>query len=176
MQYSDPTIDFPTRLLCQLLVEGVHFSASFALIAWLRKRFPGHFEATTKANELIMRDEGLHAKMACVLLKRELAVGKTVHLLELIVRQAVKLEQEFIKDAFQGERLFMLNEDSLCLHVQVVADHWMTELGLEKIWRTPQQFDWLETSALENKSNFFETRVTEYQRLERDAFSTDVDF
>jgi ribonucleoside-diphosphate reductase beta chain len=77
--HSDPSNDFQTRLLCQLLVEGVHFSASFALIAWLRKRFPGHFEATTKANELIMRDEGVHAKMACTLLKRELDAGKTVH-------------------------------------------------------------------------------------------------
>ena len=70
----------------------------------------------------------------------------------------------------------MLNQDSLCLHVQVVADHWMAELGLAKIWRTPQQFDWLEGSTLENKSNFFETRVTEYQRLNRDAFSIDADF
>ena len=58
--HSDPSNDFQTRLLCQLLTEDIHFLASFALIAWLRKRFPGRFEATTKANELIMRDEGLH--------------------------------------------------------------------------------------------------------------------
>ena len=176
MSHSDPSNDFQTRLLCQLLVEGVHFSASFALIVWLRKRFPGRFEATTKANELIMRDEGMHAQMACELLRRQLAAGNTIKLLELMVRQAVKLEQDFIRDAFRGERLFMMSQESLCLHVQVVADYWMLELGLEAIWNTPQQFDWLEGSTLESKRNFFETRVIEYQRIDRCAFTTEEDF
>ena len=176
MQYSDPSNDFQTRLLCQLLVEGVHFSASFALIAWLRRRHPGRFEATTKANELIMRDEGLHAKMACSLLKRELNAGKTVEQLIPIVKEAVRLEQAFIRGAFRGEWLFLLNEDILCLHVQTVADYWLTELGQAKIYGTPNQIDWLEGSTLECKSNFFETRPTEYQRLDRCEFSIDADF
>ena len=176
MSHSDPSNDFQTRLLCQLLAKGVHFSASFALIAWLRTRFPGRFEAITKANELIMRDEGMHTQMACKLLRHHLDAGNTIKLLQLMVRQALKFEQEFIRDAFRGEKLFMMNQESFCLHVQVVADYWMVELGLDAIWNTPQPFDWLERSILESKTNFFETRVTEFQRLDRCAFTTEENF
>ena len=66
--------------------------------------------------------------MACTLLKRELSTGKTVEQLIPIVKEAVRLEQTFIRDSFRGERLFLLNEDILCLHVQTVADYWLTEL------------------------------------------------
>ena len=135
----------------------------------MRSDHPGRFEATTKANELIMRDEGLHAKMACTLLKRELSAGNAVEQLIPIVKEAVRLEQAFIRDTFRGERLFLLNEDILCLHVQTVADYWLTELGQAKIYGTPNQIDWLEGSTLE-------TRVTEYQRLDRCKFSIDADF
>ena len=46
-------------------MEGVHFSGSFASIFWLKKR--GLMPGLTFSNELISRDEGLHADFACML-------------------------------------------------------------------------------------------------------------
>ena len=46
-------------------VEGIHFSGSFAAIFWLKKR--GLMPGLTFSNELISRDEGLHADFACLL-------------------------------------------------------------------------------------------------------------
>ena len=46
-------------------VEGIHFSGSFASIFWLKKR--GLMPGLTFSNELISRDEGLHADFACML-------------------------------------------------------------------------------------------------------------
>ena len=46
-------------------MEGIHFSGSFASIFWLKKR--GLMPGLTFSNELISRDEGLHADFACML-------------------------------------------------------------------------------------------------------------
>ena len=46
-------------------VEGIHFSGSFCAIFWLKKR--GLMPGLTFSNELISRDEGLHADFACML-------------------------------------------------------------------------------------------------------------
>lgn len=46
-------------------VEGILFSGSFCAIFWVKKR--GLMPGLTFSNELISRDEGLHADFACLL-------------------------------------------------------------------------------------------------------------
>ena len=152
---------YAQRCIVQLCVEGIHFSSSFAIIAWLRKRFPGKFQATCKSNELIMRDEGMHAQMAAALYHQCADKLSTERASELI-QDAVLCEQKFVRDCFQGKRLWGINADSLCAHVEHVADYWLAYLGMEKVYNTKSQFDWMESSTLDGKSNFFEQRVTEY--------------
>merc|ERR1712070_321898 len=56
---------FAERLLAFAAVEGVLFSRSFCAVYWLKKR--GLMPGLTFSNELISRDEGLHAEFACLL-------------------------------------------------------------------------------------------------------------
>merc|ERR1719236_73001 len=56
---------FAERLVAFAAVEGVLFSGSFCAIYWLKKR--GLMPGLTFSNELISRDEGLHAEFACLL-------------------------------------------------------------------------------------------------------------
>jgi ribonucleotide reductase beta subunit family protein with ferritin-like domain len=70
---------------------------------------------------------------------------------------------------------------------QFVADRLLVQLGVDKVWNTPNPFDWMESISLQGKTNFFERRVGEYQRngvmaKQEDAsfqnfhFTTEVDF
>ena len=55
---------FADRIIAFACVEGIFFSGSFAAIFWLKKR--GLMPGLTFSNELISRDEGLHAEFACL--------------------------------------------------------------------------------------------------------------
>merc|ERR1719387_3367182 len=81
---------FAERLLAFACVEGILFSGSFCAIYWLKKR--GLMPGLTFSNELISRDEGLHADFACLLyrmLQNQLS-DETAH---QIIRGAVTVEQ-----------------------------------------------------------------------------------
>ena len=58
-------LSFAERLVAFSAVEGILFSGSFCAIYWLKKR--GLMPGLTFSNELIARDEGLHADFACML-------------------------------------------------------------------------------------------------------------
>ena len=57
--------NFAERLVAFAAVEGIFFSGSFCSIFWMKKR--GLLPGLTFSNELINRDEGLHADFAVFL-------------------------------------------------------------------------------------------------------------
>ena len=50
-------------------------------------------------------------------------------------------------------------------YIEFVADRLLTTLGHSKIFNSSNPFDWMEMISLQGKTNFFEKRVGEYQRL-----------
>ncbi|KAK9789024.1 hypothetical protein WJX73_000869 [Symbiochloris irregularis] len=151
---------FAERLVAFACVEGIHFSGSFCAIFWLKKR--GLMPGLTFSNELISRDEGLHADFACLLyscLRHPLSEG-TVH---AIVGDAVALEREFCTEALSCA-LVGMNADLMSRFIKFVADRLLTALGYSKLYNVTNPFDWMEMISLQGKTNFFERRVGEYQR------------
>ena len=65
VQWMNRERSFAERLVAFAAVEGVLFSGSFCALFWLKKR--GLMPDLTFSNELISRDEGLHADFACLL-------------------------------------------------------------------------------------------------------------
>ena len=75
-------------------------------------------------------------------------------------------------------------------YIEFVADRLLVALGVEKLWNTPNPFDWMELISLQGKTNFFEKRVSEYQKAgvmssvgdskenaaSSNAFALDADF
>lgn len=90
---SDDRSTFAERLIAFAAVEGIFFSGSFASIFWLKKR--GLMPGLTFSNELISRDEGLHTDFACLLFTH-LRRRPHPETIEKIIREAVKIEQEFL--------------------------------------------------------------------------------
>ncbi|KAA0710493.1 Ribonucleoside-diphosphate reductase subunit M2 B [Triplophysa tibetana] len=158
---SDTNSTFGERLVAFAAVEGIFFSGSFAAIYWLKKR--GLMPGLTHSNELISRDEGLHCNFAC-LMHSYLVKKPSPDRIKDIITKAVGIEQEFLTEALPVD-LIGMNCSLMKLYIEFVADRLLTDLGLPKVYRSENPFDFMESISLEGKTNFFEKRVAEYQRL-----------
>merc|ERR1712222_315376 len=160
VQWMNRQSSFAQRLVAFSAVEGILFSGSFCAIYWLKKR--GLMPGLTFSNELISRDEGLHAEFACLLygtLKRQLP-EEIVH---DIIRGAVDVERRFICEALSCD-LIGMNNELMTRYIEFVADRLLTALGHSKLFGSSNPFDWMDLISLQGKTNFFEKRVGEYQK------------
>jgi ribonucleoside-diphosphate reductase beta chain len=170
--------NFAERLIAFAAVEGIFFSGSFCSIFWLKKR--GLMPGLSFSNELISRDEGLHCDFACLLFN-QLTNKIPVSQIQEIIADAVAIEKDFVRDAIPV-RLIGMNADLMCQYIEFVADRLLLSLNCPKIYDATNPFDFMELISLQNKTNFFEKRVAEYQKAgvtgnrEDNEFSLDADF
>jgi len=153
---------FGTRLVAFACVEGIFFSGAFCAIFWLKKR--GLMPGLTFSNELISRDEGLHTQFA-VALFHTLSEKPHPDVIKSIIVGAVSLEKEFICDALPCS-LIGMNAKMMSQYIEFVADRLAVQLGLKKIYGTPNPFDFMDLISLEGKTNFFEKKVSDYSRVQ----------
>ena len=73
-----------------------------------------------------------------------------------------------------------MNADLMNQYIEFVADRLAIQLGIEPIYNTLNPFDFMEMISLEQKTNFFESRVSEYSLAEKsgkeNAFDSDNEF
>jgi len=181
VQWMNQENSFAERVVAFAAVEGILFSGSFCAIYWLKKR--GLMPGLTFSNELISRDEGLHAEFACLIygmLQNKLPED-VVH---SIIAGAVEVERHFICEALSCD-LIGMNSDLMTRYIEFVADRLLTALGHSKLFGATNPFDWMELISLQGKTNFFEKRVGEYQKAgvmtngadeNSRGFALDVDF
>jgi ribonucleoside-diphosphate reductase subunit M2 len=182
IQWMQKENSFAERIIAFAAVEGILFSGSFCAIYWLKKR--GLMPGLTFSNELISRDEGLHAEFACLLygmLQNKLP-DDVVH---QMIRGAVEVERRFICEALSCD-LIGMNNELMTKYIEFVADRLLVSLGHPKLFDAVNPFDWMELISLQGKTNFFEKRVGEYQKAgvmaatgdktEAVGFALDVDF
>ncbi|KDE07185.1 ribonucleoside-diphosphate reductase small chain [Microbotryum lychnidis-dioicae p1A1 Lamole] len=157
---SDDRSIFGERLIAFAAVEGIFFSGSFASIFWLKKR--GLMPGLTFSNELISRDEGLHTDFACLLFSH---LERRPHpdTVALIIKEAVEIEKEFLTEALPCG-LIGMNAKLMCQYIEFVADRLLVALGNPKVWNAENPFDFMNMISLEGKTNFFEKRVSDYQK------------
>lgn len=165
---------FAQRLVAFAAVEGIFFSASFCAIYWLKFRgttsqkndgslLPG----VCKFNELISRDEGMHQSFACDMYLKECERDPTQALTESeikkIVGEAVEYEKQFATESLPVNLLGM-NGDSMCKHIEVVADRLLGQLKCSKMYNATEPFSWMDLISMNRKTNFFEERPSEYAK------------
>merc|ERR1711937_74323 len=160
VQWMNDDNCFAERIVAFAAVEGILFSGSFCAIYWLKKR--GVMPGLTFSNELISRDEGLHADFACLLYSM-LENKLPDDIVYDIINGAVETEKEFICDALSCD-LIGMNSDLMTTYIKFVADRLLVALGHPKIYYVSNPFDWMELISLQGKTNFFEKRVGESQK------------
>jgi ribonucleotide reductase beta subunit family protein with ferritin-like domain len=60
-------------------------------------------------------------------------------------------------------------------YIAFVADRLLVQLGVEKVYKVANPFDFMELISLEGKTNFFEKKVSEYSRPTENAESIRFD-
>ena len=160
---------FAERLIAFAAVEGIFFSGSFCSIFWLKKR--GLMPGLAFSNELISRDEGLHCEFACLLHNKYITNKVSQERITQIITEAVEIEKEFVTDSLPVS-LIGMNAKLMQQYIEFVADYWLSELGCNKFYNADNPFDFMDMLSLQNKSNFFEKRTSEYQKPK----DRDIDF
>ena len=67
-------------------------------------------------------------------------------------------------------------------YIEFVADRLLLSLGVSKFYKSKNPFEWMDMISLQGKTNFFEKRVSEYQKagvmanLKEKEFTIDADF
>ena len=152
---------FPRRLVAFACVEGIFFSSSFAAIYWIKKR--GVLSGLTFSNELISRDEALHTEFAVYLYMTYLRNSLQEQEILDMIQEAVQIETAFIEEALP-KRLIGMNAGSMSQYVQFVGDRLAAQLGCTRLpYQSSNPFAFMETLGMTGKTNFFESRPTEYQ-------------
>jgi ribonucleotide reductase beta subunit family protein with ferritin-like domain len=181
---DDEYSSFGTRLIAFAVLEGIFFSGSFCAIFWIKEKniLPG----LCKSNEFISRDEGIHRDFAILLYnilknRNDYDLKCNDEIIINIIKEAVNIEKEFIMDSFNC-RLIGMNADEMCKYIEFVADNLLMNLDINKLYNATNPFLFMENIGLENKTNFFEHRVTEYSKanstatIEETSLTLDDDF
>ena len=78
-----------------------------------------------------------------------------------------------------------MNAKLMCQYIEFVADRLLLSLGNTKVYNSANPFDFMENISLSGKTNFFEKRVSDYQKAgvmassnkdKADVFALDEDF
>jgi ribonucleotide reductase beta subunit family protein with ferritin-like domain len=163
-RYIQGSDRFAERLVAFICVEGIHFSGAFCAIYWFRTR--NLLSGLCFSNELISRDEALHTEFG-IALYRKLTNRLSESEVHQIIREAVAIETEFIIEALPC-RLLGMNSGLMTQYIQFVADRLCVQLGYKKIWNAVNPFSFMETISIERKTNFFESKVSEYALATRE--------
>ncbi len=167
---------FAERLIAFAAVEGIFFSGAFCSIYWLKKR--GLMPGLTFSNELISRDEGVHCDFAVHLHNHHLVNKVPKARITDIIVDALNIEREFITESLPVS-LIGMNATLMTQYLEFVADRLLVELGCERVYNSANPFDFMDMISLQGKTNFFEKRVSEYQKagvLNNDSESQKISF
>ena len=159
-------------------MEGTQFYGLFGMILSLYRQ--GKLPGIGTMFRYTLRDESNHIELFRRLL-REL-VGENPELwtadfreeLRELMREAVALEQAFIADCLPVEAVGLSRED-FCRYIDYIADRRLEGAGLAPLTGgVDNPLPWLaELMDVQREQNFFEGRVTEYQKASALALVAD---
>ena len=154
------------------LTEGVMFQGLFAIIFWFRKTYKGKFLGLTKANELISRDENLHAEFMLLLIKllrdEEKCSPrggwiddryKVVSLVEDLV--------DIISDLYKTilpRPILDLTSEGLINYTKGWANVVLIAVGHNPRYTDTESLDFMNVTSMYRKTNFFEGKEVGYQK------------
>jgi ribonucleoside-diphosphate reductase beta chain len=150
-------------------MEGTQFYGLFGMVLSLyrQNKFPG----IGQMFRYTLRDESNHIEVFRNLIMDLIEENEDVWTSEFkeelrdLMREAVALEKEFIRDCLPVNSVG-LSADEFCQYIDYIADRRLEDVGLAPISEGAENpFPWLaEMMDIKKEQNFFEGRVTEYQK------------
>jgi ribonucleoside-diphosphate reductase subunit M2 len=165
------------RLVAGAAVEGIMFCASFAVLFWLRQQ--NVLKGVTAFNSFIARDEDLHARFACALVRDYLAArparARVLEIFESAVAAVDLFVDEFLPAPARLPSLGGAAE--MRAYVRCQADYVLGLLGEAPHWRAANPYPFIEAAALHSAAigNFFEMRIDTYCKVADMSFAVAAD-
>jgi len=117
----------------------------------------------TFSNELISRDEGMHSDFAVYLHNNHIVNKVSKKRITEILVDALNIERVFITESLPVS-LIGMNSKLMTQYLEFVTDRLLIDFECDKVYGAKNPFDFMELISLEGKTNFFEKRVSEYQK------------
>ena len=153
------------RLIAFIGMEGISFSGAFCAIFWLIQN--GKMLGLAMANQFISRDEGKHTDTG-IEVDRLLLDKAETDVVHAIFKELVDIEIEFITSAIPC-KLIGMNSDSMILYIKFVANRLLKLLGRPILYENVvNPFPFMDRICLENKTDFFKHRPSEYNKSKLD--------
>lgn len=151
-------------------LEGLQFYGLFALLLSLgrQNKFPG----ISQMFRYTLRDESNHIELLRKIfltgIEENLTLERKNYLLEecaALLFTSVEIEKEFIEDCIDGKATG-IDKESFFKYIEYIANRRAEGVGLTPLYRSEKNpFPWLsEAIDLKKEQNFFEGRVTDYQK------------
>lgn len=159
---------FVENLICfAACVEGLFFFGSFAYVYFLRNK--GLLPGLAAATNWVFRDESLHIEGAMQALGAireqypELFDAELETRVIAMMNEAIDVEMEFCADALSSG-VTGLHPESMRQYLEYVSDQRLVQLGFKKQYQARNPFSFMLLQDVRPLTNFFEKRVTEYQK------------
>lgn len=160
-------------LVALCCVEMLHLVCNFGLIHYLFRDKENY--GIVVGNKYISRDEQLHGKAASYIYRTYVKNPISKEWMDKIIKQAVLIEKMYLEEMFSENNCKKKMEKEfnlMCQFLEYQADVLLTECGYTRIYNTNNPLKFMEAQEMISKSNFFETRATEYT-LNVDMISAD---
>lgn len=148
-------------VVANAIIESIFFTPSFGIILHFKKN--GKMTGFAHGNDMISRDENMHRGVGCdiyELVEPEYRLPADV--VSAMIQDAVSAEKQFVREMMSDGNIDDFTLKDACTYVEYIADLLSIDLGYPKIYKVSNPFPWIAMMNIENKSNFFETRVGDY--------------
>lgn len=168
MDNDEKRRQFVENLVCfAACVEGLFFFGSFAYVYFLRNK--GLLPGLSAATNWVFRDETMHIQGAMDALQAirteypQLFDQTLEKRVEAMIEEAISVEMLFCADALSFGVTGM-SEKMMKDYLMYVADQRFVQLGYKPRYMTRNPFPFMVLQDVQPLTNFFEKRVTEYQK------------
>lgn len=167
-------VRFLENLICFAgIIEGLFFFGSFAYVYFLRSK--GLLPGLSTATNWVFRDESMHIEGAMAVV--QVIKDEYPHLfsksleqkIHTMLEEAIGAEMQFCNDSL-NYGVTGMTENDMRQYLEYVADQRLVQLGYDKKYKARNPFSFMVLQDIQPLTNFFEKRVTEYQKgLKSDA-------
>jgi ribonucleoside-diphosphate reductase beta chain len=159
---------FLLNLICfAACIEGLFFFGAFAYVYFLRSR--GLLHGLAAGTNWVFRDESAHMAFAFEVVRTarkeqpELFDSELQANVAQMMRDAVACELQFAEDLL-GQGVVGLSVRDMKQYLEFIADQRLVTLGLPKIYGASNPFSFMDLQDVQEVANFFERRVSAYQK------------
>lgn len=159
---------FIENLVCfASCVEGLFFFGSFAYVYFLRSK--GLLPGLATATNWVFRDETMHIEgaMAVIQVVREeyphLFNAALEERIVKMIEEAIDVEMAFCQDGLSFG-VTGISPAQMRKYLEYCGDQRLTQLGMKKRFGAQNPFPFMVLQDVQPLTNFFEKRVTEYQK------------